>query len=295
MATFKYVAKDSEGKTRKGTVEAGSRERAAVVMRERGLVPISIVARKRVFDIKSSVRRLRGVRRKEVTAFTRQLATMVGAGLPLSQALTILRSQAGETPFGDVLECILGEVQGGGPLSKAMKGFPKVFSQTYIALVEAAEASGALKDVLLRLADNLEKKDELISKIKSALFYPVMVLAAMVGVGILLLIFVVPNLKAVYESFEAELPFVTQFFLRLSDFLIRRWWVVILVGGALFYGGGRLKKTERGKYLWAKFSLKLPIFGSLFKQMELVEITRTLSLLLTSGVPILDALRITAG
>ena len=295
MAIFKYIAKDGEGKTKKGAVEAGSKERAAAVMQERGLVPVSIIAQRQVLDIKALIGRLRGVSDKEVVAFTRQLATMIGAGLPLSQTLTILRDQAEETPFGDILEYVLGEVQGGKPLSEAMRRFPKVFSPTYTALVEAAEASGALKNVLLRLADNLEKRGKLISKIKSALFYPAMILAAMTGVGVLLLVFVVPNLKVMYESFEAELPFVTRIFLGLSDFLVGRWWAAILIAGGLFYTGRWFKRTERGEYFWAELFLKLPIFGSLLKQLELVEMTRTLSLLLVSGVPILDALRITAG
>ena len=294
MSTFKYIAKDTAtGGVQKGVVEASSRVRAAVVLRERGLIPIEVVGQKQFLDINALLRKARGVSGKEVIVFTRQLATMIGAGLPLSQALSILRDQGGATPFGDVLEQVFGEVQGGKPLSGAMAKFPKVFSPTYVALIEAAEASGALKDVLLRLATNLEKRNKMVSKVKSALFYPALILVAMTGVGGLLLVFVVPQLKTMYESFEAELPFVTQLFLSLSDFLIARWWLAIAGGICFVYAVKWFKSTDSGEHIWAGASLKLPVFGSLVKQMELVEVLRTLSLLLTSGVPILDALRIT--
>ena len=292
MPIFKYVAKDSSGKTQKGTVEAGSRERAATVMQEKGLVPIEIKAKSTLIDLSSLKKQFKGVTSKEKVVFTRQLATMVGAGLPLTQSLSILRDQAGDTPFGDVLEYILADVEGGKPLSEAMRKFPNVFSSTYTSLVEAAEASGAIKDVLLRLAENLESKDELRAEIKGALFYPALVLAAMGGVAVLLLVFVIPKLKMIYESFDSQLPITTRFFLNFSDLVIKRWWLFIaIIGGAImFYRWFR--GTETGRYFTDELVLKTPVFGSLIQQLQLVEITRTLSLLLSSGVPILDSLKI---
>ncbi|MEA2020823.1 MAG: type II secretion system F family protein [Patescibacteria group bacterium] len=292
MPTFKYVAKDSQGATKKGSVEASNKARAIAVMQERGLIPISIHPKREFLDLSSLKKKLSGVTQKEKVVFTRQLATMVGAGLPLTQALSILRDQAGDTPFGDILEYIVGEVEGGKPLSEAMRKFPDVFSSTYTALVEAAEASGAIKKVLLRLAQNLEKENELRQKIKGALFYPAMVLTAMVGVAILLLVFVIPQLKSIYTSFDAELPIATRFFLGVSDFAVKRWWLVIALVAGLIFAFRWFRNTERGRYFTDELVLKLPIFGPLVKQMELVEMTRTLSLLLTSGVPILDSLNI---
>ncbi len=292
MPTFKYVAKDSEGNTRTGAVEAGNKARAVAVMQEKGLVPISIRPKREFLNLSALKKRVMGVTQKEKVVFTRQLATMVGAGLPLTQSLSILRDQAGDTPFGDILEYTLGEVEGGKPLSESMRKFPDVFSSTYTALVEAAEASGAIKKILLRLAENLEKQNELRAKIKGALFYPAMVMAAMVGVTVMLLIFVIPQLKEIYTSFDAQLPITTRFFLGFSDFVINRWWIVItLVVGAAF-AFRWFRNTERGRYFTDELVLRLPIFGPLIKQMELVEITRTLALLLTSGVPILDSLSI---
>jgi len=292
MPTFKYVARDSTGKKRKGTVEAGSKERAAAVMQEKDLVPITIKERHGLVDFGSIKKQLGGVSTKEQVVFTRQLATMVGAGLPLTQALQILRDQAGDTPFGDILEYVVGEVEGGKPLSDAFRKFPNVFSPTYTSLVEAAEASGAMKKVLLRLADNMERKAKLRAEIKSALFYPALVLAAMVGVTILLLVFVIPKLENIYSSFEASLPITTRFLLGLSDFFIHRWWAVLAIVAALIYGYRWFRNTDDGRYFTDKVSLVAPVFGQLNKQLQLVEITRTLSLLLTSGVPILDSLRI---
>lgn len=295
MATFKYSGKGKDGKTRQGTVEAAGEIRAVDVLREQGVTVISISEAKDGLDINAWLKRLKKPGDKEKAVFTRQLATMTGAGLPLTQALSILRDQAGDTQFGDVLDYVLGEVQGGKPLSEAMGKFPGIFSETYVSLVEAAEASGAMKEVLSRLAENLEKRGKLKSSIKSALFYPAMIMCAMGGVGILMMVFVIPQLKEMYASFEAELPFITQIFLGLSDFIIKRWWLAILIAGGLIFAFKKFKETERGEYLWSKLIFKLPIFGKLSREVELVEITRTLSLLLSSGVPIIDAINIARG
>jgi len=245
-------------------------------------------------DIGAWLGKLRGVSEKETVAFTRQLATMVGAGLPLTQALSILREQAGDGPFGEILEYVSGEVQGGKPLSESLRKFPEVFPRTYTSLIGAAEASGAMPEVLSRLAENLEKSGRIKNKIKGALLYPAIVLVAMAGVGVLLLIFVIPQLKEMYESFEADLPFVTQIFITLSDFLVNFWWLAILIVVGLVFGFNALRRTERGEHFLAELVFKVPVFGTLSRQLVLVEVTRTLSLLILSGVPILDALDITA-
>ena len=295
MATFKYIAKDNEGEVRRGTVEAGGKGRAVEVLRERSLTVISLSEKSAGLEIGTWLKRLKKPSDKEKAVFTRQLATMMGAGLPLTQALSILRDQSGDTKFGDVLEYVLGEVQGGKPLSEAMGKFPDVFSETYTSLVESGEASGAMKDVLSRLAENLERRGKLEADIKGALFYPAIILAAMVGVGTLLMIFVIPKLKEVYVSFEAELPFVTQIFLGMSDFVVHRWWLAGLLLGGFIFAIRKVRETEQGKYLWARLSFKLPVFGGLYRELQLVEIMRTLSLLLSSGVPIVDSLDISRG
>jgi len=295
MATFKYVGKGKDGRDRRGTVEAASEERAVEVLREQGITVVSLAAERSGINFDEFLKRIRRPTDKEKAVFTRQLATMVGAGLPLAQALSILRDQAGNTQFGDVLEYVLGEVQGGKSLSESMRKFPSVFSETYVSLVEAAEASGAMKKVLERLAENLEKRGRLKSSIKSALLYPALILCAMLGVGTLLIVFVIPKLKEMYMNFNAELPLLTRIFLGLSDFVIGYWWVAILLVIGIVVGFKKFTQTRSGKYILAKIIFRLPIFGQLYKEIQLVEITRTLSLLLSSGVPIIDALNITKG
>ncbi|MFW6110088.1 MAG: type II secretion system F family protein [Patescibacteria group bacterium] len=294
MATFRYTVKDQQGKTRTGNVEASTKSRAVDVLREQGFTVITLREQRKGFVLSKLTNAFKGVSTKDRVTFTRQLATMVGSGLPLTQALDILAEQAGESPFGEVLRKILVRVEGGSPLSDAMAEHPDVFPETYTALISAAEASGALQKVLERLATNLEKRAQLKRDVKGALFYPAIILGAMFLVGGLLLIFVLPKLKDMYSSFDASLPLVTQLFLSLSDFLVTFWWLVPIMGIGGFLGVKSLLATERGQRLWAEVSLKLPIFGLLVKRLTLVEITRTLSLLLVSGVPILDALDIAA-
>ncbi|MFW6143592.1 MAG: type II secretion system F family protein, partial [Patescibacteria group bacterium] len=226
MATFKYTVKDQQGKTRTGNVEASTKSRAVDVLREQGFTVITLREQRKGFVLSKLTNAFKGVSTKDRVTFTRQLATMVGSGLPLTQALDILAEQAGESPFGEVLRKILVRVEGGSPLSDAMAEHPDVFPETYTALISAAEASGALQKVLERLATNLEKRAQLKRDVKGALFYPAIILGAMFLVGGLLLIFVLPKLKDMYSSFDASLPLVTQLFLSLSDFLVTFWWLV---------------------------------------------------------------------
>lgn len=293
---FKFVGKDNQGKVRRGDVEAGGVEQAAGILRDLKIVPVKIVPRKRSLPgfsvLKEHLGRVGG---GEVAVFTRQLATMVSSGLPLSRSLEVLIGQTRNERFEEVLAQILRDVQAGSSLSTSMSKHPQVFSKVYVSLVRAGEASGSLDKILLRLAENQEKQQAFIGRTRGALIYPLIVSVGMVAVFIIMIVFVIPKLTAMYKDLGAELPLPTRIIIAFSDFLVSFWWVTILAVAAGGAGFARLGKTAAGKKALARVSLRLPIFGKITTKTQLAGVSRTLALLIESGVPILEALDISRG
>jgi len=290
---FKYTARDIKGGKSQGTVDANDLKAAAASLREMKMIPVSIVPEGGGLEV-LNVSVGSGVGMQDVTNFTRQMATMLTAGLPLTDALNLLKLQSSPGMSG-VVTAILGDVQAGVALSEAMVKHPKVFSSTYVSLVRAGEAAGVVETVLNRLADNLEKSREFIGKVKGAMVYPVIVLIGMVAVVAVMMVFVVPKITTLYGEFDTQLPWATKLVIGVSNFMINQWWVVVIGLIVTVVGGRFLLASPEGK-AWkdARF-YKLPIFGPLSKNMMLTEFTRTLSLLIGSGVSIVDALNISSG
>lgn len=293
MKKYNYRAKDKQGKAVTGRVEASSPEVAARLIRERELVLISLK------PVRESpllmIRRLRGkVSPSEVSTFTRQLATMVNAGLPITEALSILRTQARGGMQAVVVQ-VLADVEGGEPFSKALSKHPKVFTPTYIALIKAGEAGGVMDKVLSRLADNLEKRQEFRGKVKGALIYPTIILIGMVVVGFIMVIFVVPRLTILYTEFDAELPLPTRILIGISTLALKLWPLMLIALASGLYAFRLYSKTPRGRRKLDELLFKIPIMGELQKQIILAELTRSLSLMIGAGVSILEGLNITAG
>ncbi len=292
MKKFKYKARDSKGKLISGEVEAHSQESAVKLIKKRGYVVIDINESKSKFG--SLFNKYRShVGAGDITIYTRQLATMINAGLPIVEALSILRTQAKSNLQG-IFSQILADVEGGDSFSTALKRHPKIFSPTYIALITAGETGGVLDKVLNRLADNLEKQQEFRGKVKGALIYPIIVVIGMVAVSIIMLVFVVPRLTDLYSQFDAELPVTTRILMGTSDLAVRFWPILLLLAALGLWGYNLYKKTDKGKRKIAEFKFKIPLIGELQKQIILTELTRTLSLMVGSGVPILDALNVTS-
>ena len=290
MPTLIYTAKDAQGNTKKGTIEALDDARAAKALAELGLTPISIQHKK---ALTARLRQLTGrVSGKTLAGFTRQLATMVAAGLPLTQALSTLESQSDNDTLRSILQDVVRDVEGGSPLSTSLQKHPKVFSSVYVNLVRVGEASGQLDKVLVNLATAVERSYEFRAKIRTAMIYPVMILVTMTVVFAFLFIFVVPQLAEVYESFDADLPLQTKFVLFLSDLMVHRGWILLILIGAGIYGFRMFQRSDVGKHLLARLALKMPVLGNLRKNIEVTEFTRTLGLLVQSGVPILQSLEI---
>ncbi len=291
---FTYTAKDTEGKTKTGFVEATSTDQVAGILRGRQLVPTEI-KEKEVSSLSLFLKRLRGISEEEKTIFTRQLATMVAAGLPLARALEVLVAQTRNPRFSEVLSGCLRDVQTGSPLSSSLEKHEDVFSRIYISLIRAGEASGALDKILLRLADNQEKQREFVGKTKGALIYPAIVVVGMVAVFVMMMTFVVPKLMDMYRDLGASLPLPTRILMGISDLFTHFWWALLLLGVLGVLGILRFKKTTYGRYFLARLVLRLPIVGPISSQSQLSELTRTLGLLIGNGIPILTALDIGKG
>ena len=294
MEKFDYVAVTKDKKKVKGQVEALSQTQAINILRSKDLFVINLNRIEILPGWLLWLNRWQRVKRQDVVHFTRQLATMIKAGLPLTTALSILKYQS-TLAMTKVVEEVLREVEGGGSFSKALAKFSRVFDQVYLSLIQSGEAAGVLDKVLLRLADNLEKQSEFRAKTKNALIYPVIISIAMVIVAIVMSVFVIPKLTSLYTEFGAQLPLMTRILIGISNFMIKSWYLMLGFGLAGGYALHRWKKTVSGRMAWDKFSLKVPIFGPLKTKIILTEITRTLALLIESGVSIIEALEIVAG
>ena len=327
MATFQYIAKDSSGAERRGTVEAGDRNSAIAAVRAQGLLPTALgevksaapaaaaSARKGAKgakapapekkksglkkDIKISIRLpkfLQGrIKTKVLTQFTRQLATLVNAGLPLMRGIEVLKRQMKDPQMLEALNGISENIAAGGTFSESLAQFPKVFDNLYINMVKAGEAGGVLEVVLGRLAEFAEKSERIKNKVKGAMIYPIVVLVAAVGITAFLLVMVIPKFQQVFNDMlgGAALPAVTQYVIQASEFVQHNGLQIFLVIVALVVIKKMIGKTEKGAYFFDAMSLRMPVIGTLAQRSAVSKFTRTLGTLLSSGVPILQSLNIT--
>lgn len=294
MLTYQYVARNpSTGQQLKSTVEADSEAAAAKLISDQGLVATSIKVSGRssgLFD-KLSGR----VRTKDRVLFSRQLSTLINAGLPLLQALRSVNQQTDSKQLRVVLSQIIGNVEGGSTLSGAMGKHPRVFNQVYLSLIAAGETSGTLDGALERLAIQQEKDADLNSKIRGAMIYPVIVLCVMLGVVGFMVVKVLPQVKVLYAGLPgAQLPLITRILLVISAFVIHFWWVVLAILGVLGFMGTRWARTGPGKEVIDKLKMRAWPIGPLFMKVYMARFARTGSTLVASGVPLLQMLDISA-
>ena len=292
MATTVFVW---EGKTRQGTVQkgelaAGSKEEVLTLLRKQNILPIAVNAKPKELKFKFGQPKITD---KDVVILTRQLATMIDAGLPLVQCLDILGSQTENKALASVIGQVRTDVESGATFADALKKHPKVFDNLYVNMVAAGEAGGILDTILQRLAAYMEKFAKIKKQIKSAMIYPSVILFVAIAVVALLLVVVVPMLGAMFKEAGQALPLPTRIVLAISDFL-KGWGglgsVVFFVGAIV--GIKQFRKTERGLRMTDAIALKLPVAGSLIQRVSVAKFTRTLGTLMTSGVPILEGLLI---
>ena len=302
MTTYKYAAKGPGGKTVEGTINASDRNEVAAELRKQNLVAVKIEetggGRKKASATapKGFLASLRkpSASRTDLVMFTRQLATMVGSGLALLEALEVLGDQAESAGMKMTCQRLVAEVRAGVDLSTAMESCPKAFDQLYVSMVRAGEVSGQMDTILVRLAEYLESSDALRRDIKSAMMYPCISMCLVLGITTFLMLGVVPGFRTVFESLDAELPGITKTVLNTADFLKAHWMIVF--GGAFLSAVGLFlfKKSEKGAEIFDHLSLRVPVIGPLVRKVALARFSRTFATLIRSGVPIMATLDIVA-
>lgn len=295
MALFEYKAKNEQGEDMTGMVEAASQEQALEMLNERHLVIYALNEEEPVSAWQFSLKIFNKVKAKDLVIFSRQLAVMSQATVPLLESLRILVKQTESESLRIIVSDVADEVEGGAKLSAALNKYPDTFSDFYINMIKSGETSGRLDETLNYLADEAEKNHDLMSKIKGAMIYPVFILFGLGGVGIVMMVFVVPKLTAILQDQKTELPIATQILIAASNFLQHYWWVLLVLLVVLSVGLRYGLKTHEGKRIWHLSQLHLPVFGNLFRKIYLVRFTRSLGTLIKGGVPLTRSLEIVAG
>ncbi len=293
MKKFNYEARDqATNKISKATVQADSESAAAKLLINQGFTPLSI---KEQNDTENLFARLAGkIMTKDKIVFTRQLATLIGAGLPLAQSLNTVLEQTENKKLQSIIQEITASVEGGKTLSESFSKHPTVFDPVFLALIGAGELSGTLDDALQRVANQQEKDAAIASKIKGALTYPVIVLVVIFGVMAFMLFTVVPQVEKLYHDLKMQLPFLTQIMVSAAKFLSSFWWLVIIIVAVAVYFFIQYLKTDTGRKMSDKFKLTVPIFGQMFRKLYMARFARTGQTLLSTGVSMLDMLKITS-
>jgi type IV pilus assembly protein PilC len=293
MAYFHYKARAQDNKIANGLVEAPTADSAVKLLRDKQLLVLEISeTRNKIASNTELPFSFQRISFTDIVNFTRQLATMVVAGLQLPDAFAILRTQTKNPIFGAVLLDIEHQIVSGGNLADALAKYPQYFSRIYVALIRAGEASGMLDTVLTRLAETMESQQEFRSKVKGAMIYPIIVVIGMILVVMIMMTVVVPKLLELYRDFGATLPWTTQLLMNISVFFQRFWWLVIISGIAGYIGFNKWRRSVLGEFIIDTMYLKIPILGDLQTKIILTDFTRTLGMLIAAGIHVLDALRI---
>lgn len=292
MRDFNYQARDlTTDKIVKATVKAESESAAAKALIAQHLMPLDI---KEVNDADSFINRLfNRITTKDKVVFTRQLSTLISAGLPLTQSLRTIYDQTSNKKLQNVIGDVIALVEGGKPLSEAFSQHPEVFDNVYLSLVSAGEVSGTLDEALLRIAAQQEKDAQTMSRIRGALTYPSIVLLVIIAVMIFMLTAVVPQVEKLYRDLRKPLPLLTEIMVNTAHALTQFWWLVLIVLGFAGYFLYQYLKTEAGIKLKDSFKLNVPLFKNMFRKLYMARFARTGQTLLATGVPMLDMMRIT--
>jgi type IV pilus assembly protein PilC len=290
MPIYKWEGKTAKGAIKKGEMEAPSEAAIRIHLRQQNIVPTKVLTKGKEFKISLPFKKK--VNQRSIAVFTRQLATMIDAGLPLVQSLEILSQQQESKAFKNIIREIREDVEGGSTFAGALKKHPVTFNELYTNLVVAGEEGGILDNILNRLANYIEKSEALRKKVKSALIYPATIIGVAVIVVMILMIFVIPVFETMFKSAGQTLPLPTLIVLTLSKMIKK--YVVILIPALilLFYMAKKYYQTQNGRAVIDRLLLKLPVFGTLFKKIAVARFSRTLGTLVSSGVPILDGLTI---
>jgi type IV pilus assembly protein PilC len=289
MPIFNYRAKDKEGAIKKGVVEAASLVKASEILHDHGFTVLALEPEEEL-RIEQYIPFLNRVPRKEIVIFSRQLSTLINAKIPIIQSFEILSTQISNKTLKSAIQDMMADIEGGKSLSEAVTRFPHIFSNLYVNMVKAGELSGTLDQSLVYLANQQERDYDLTSKVRGALTYPIFIVSAILIVGALMFVFVLPQMIAVLRESGADLPLTTKILIFLTD-MIQSYWLVMLLGllggvaGLHFY-----IRSSGGRIVWDLMKIKLPILGKLMKNIYMDRFSRNLSTLVAGGIPIVTAL-----
>ena len=295
MITFSYQARDMSGKIVSGIQDALNEDNAVTSLMSRGLMVLSLQQKSAVTKVR---KKTWTVKETDLVLFTRQLSTMIEAGISLVQALTALYDQCDpkrQKSLRHIISDVTTRVQGGETFHESIAKHPRVFDRLFVSMVKAGEHGGLLAEILDRLAGFLEASARLRKKVKSAMTYPVIVICIAMAITTFLIVKVVPIFGEIFKDFGSQLPAPTQFLIDVSDFMRGEWYFLLLAIGGTFFGIRFFLRSTRGKQLWDKWKLKLPVFGPLIHKICMSRFARTFAQLIRSGVPILEVLDIVGG
>ncbi|MFB6346135.1 MAG: type II secretion system inner membrane protein GspF [bacterium] len=292
MPTYQYTAMDEGGQEVTGTLEAPNEDAVISQLKDQGYRPVDI--KEKTESILSQIPLLGSspADPEEIAVFTRQMATLLDAGLPLLRAVNVLEDQVENEEFKAILQKISQDIQGGSSFSEALAAHPGVFDDLYVNMVKAGEAGGVLDEVLDRLAEFAEKRQELKAKIKSATMYPAIMGIIAILVVVFLLVFVLPTFTSLFREMDVDLPLPTQIVIGISNFIQGFWWLVLIGLAGLYMAYLWWYETDNGELFIDRMKLNIPVFGPLFKKVQVARFARTLATLINSGVPILEAIDI---
>ena len=296
MPSYEYVAMDKGGKESRGNVVAESASAARRLLRNRNLHatalrPVSEAAQERKWELASI---FRGRRRREVLDFTRQLGTMIGAEVKVTEAMAVLISQNEDQKLSQILQNIRDQIVAGESLADSLKQYPDWFDSIYVAMIHIGEVTGNLGRSLKLLGDYMGKKQRLEAKVKSALMYPAILVVIALVVTLLLMTVVVPKITTIIENTGRDLPLVTEVLMKMSRGLVGYWWLLLAVAAAAGWGIKRILSTPKGRLAFDRFLLRIPVIGELLKQSIVARFTSTLSALIKSGLPVAEGLQVVA-
>lgn len=291
MADFVYKAKDRSGNYSEGVIQSPDQHSAVSILRKKGLILISI-NNKSASSFKLLEGLLNRVSSTTLVIMTRQLATMVSSGLVLSEAIDILEEQQTNITLKKALVEVSQDIKGGLTMAQSLGKHPDIFPRLYINLVKSGEASGKLDQVLLQMADSLEKDREFRARVKGAMIYPVVVITMMLAVIVIMMVFVIPRLVGLYETSSIELPLPTKILIFTSKAFVNFWWLGLIAIGVSAFGINRWSKTPAGSLFMGKLILKTPLIGAIASNVTLTNFNRTFGLLASAGIPLLESIAI---
>ena len=295
METFSYTAVGADGKEKKGSIVAETREDAARSLKDQGLLPMSIGKQSALDkDINFSFGK-KGVKVRDLSVFCRQFSSIIKAGVNVINALSMMSEQTVNKKLKAAIKNVQSNVEKGETLSSAMRSEGDIFPSLLVSMVAAGEASGSLETAIERMAIQFEKDAKISGMVKKAMIYPIILIVVMIGVVIAMMMFVIPNFMDMFEGLDAEMPFMTVMVINMSNFILDKWWLLILIVAGIVFAYKSYYKTDAGRHMIDRIKIKIPVFGVLAVKTACARFSRIMSTLLSAGMPMISAIEIAAG